>query len=249
MREGEAGDRSYVIQSGQAEVVRIADGRAARIRVLGPGDHFGEIALLGSERRTATVRALTPLVLRSLDRSEFESLLVHVLPAIAQVASAGRGRGGPAGGDGGPRPAPPGLPGDGTAQSLDRPHRPQRRAPAPAPPGPPPPGAARGRDPGRGARGRPPPGRGGPGGVGGAGGAGPRVLRAAAPLPPRGPPLRGDCPGAGGPRHGRQPPGPLPGAPPPSPAGAGYPRRPRRWRRRAATNRGEESAPSRHRWE
>jgi len=65
--QGERGDRFYVIESGQAEV--IGDGRL--IRTMVPGDGFGEIALLRDTPRTASVRALTQLELYTLDRHHF----------------------------------------------------------------------------------------------------------------------------------------------------------------------------------
>jgi hypothetical protein len=68
-RQGEHGDRFYVIEDGEAEV--IGDGRL--IRELRPGDGFGEIALLHDTLRTATVRARTPLRLYTLDRHHFLS--------------------------------------------------------------------------------------------------------------------------------------------------------------------------------
>jgi MFS family permease len=65
--QGHNGDRFYVIQDGEAEV--IGDGRL--IRTLGAGDGFGEIALLHDIPRTTTVRARTPLELYTLDRRDF----------------------------------------------------------------------------------------------------------------------------------------------------------------------------------
>ena len=57
VREGDFGFAAYAIREGTAEVVH--DG--AVIRALGPGDMFGEIAILSGGRRTATVVASTPM--------------------------------------------------------------------------------------------------------------------------------------------------------------------------------------------
>jgi CRP-like cAMP-binding protein len=65
--EGEAGDRFFIIAEGAAHVE--AGGR--RLRNLGPGDSFGEIALLRSVPRTATVCADGRLETFSLEREDF----------------------------------------------------------------------------------------------------------------------------------------------------------------------------------
>jgi MFS family permease len=69
LRQGDQGDRFYVIEHGTAEV--LGDGRL--VRTIGPGEGFGEIALLRGTPRTATVRARTPLALYALDRDQFLS--------------------------------------------------------------------------------------------------------------------------------------------------------------------------------
>jgi MFS family permease len=77
--QGDAADRFYVIEDGEAEV--IGDGHL--VRVLDSGDAFGEIALLRPTSRTATVRARTPLRLHRLDRCRFCS-------AVSGYESSGR---------------------------------------------------------------------------------------------------------------------------------------------------------------
>ncbi|MCZ3388108.1 MAG: MFS transporter [Actinomycetia bacterium] len=67
IREGDEGDRFYVIESGRAT----ASYRGEKLRSMGPGDPFGEIALLRDVPRTATVTADEPMVLLALDRQLF----------------------------------------------------------------------------------------------------------------------------------------------------------------------------------
>lgn len=65
--QGEPGDRYYVVAAGRARVD--VDGRP--VRTLGPGEGFGEIALLERTHRTATVVAEDELTVHSLDREDF----------------------------------------------------------------------------------------------------------------------------------------------------------------------------------
>jgi CRP-like cAMP-binding protein/Zn-dependent protease len=74
MREGDVGDAFYAISSGQVDIVR--DGSV--VNTLGPGAHFGEIALLMDVPRTATVVARTPVRAFRVDRDGFDRLIAHV---------------------------------------------------------------------------------------------------------------------------------------------------------------------------
>jgi CRP-like cAMP-binding protein len=71
-REGEPGERFYVLLSGVAGVSQIALGER---RILRAGEFFGEVALTMNVPRTATVTAMTPCVVASCDREAFDELL------------------------------------------------------------------------------------------------------------------------------------------------------------------------------
>ena len=81
---GEAGRHFYVIAAGRA-AVEVEEGVVAR--ELGPGDFFGEIALLRDVPRTATVRALEPLRLYAVEREEFLAAVTGHAPTLAAAES------------------------------------------------------------------------------------------------------------------------------------------------------------------
>jgi CRP-like cAMP-binding protein len=72
VREGDDGDRFYVVLSGMLTVTQSVQGER---RILKPGDYFGEVALAMDVSRTATVRALTPAVVASCDRATFDEFV------------------------------------------------------------------------------------------------------------------------------------------------------------------------------
>lgn len=73
--EGDQGDRFYVIEKGQALVSKRTTQGIENIVKLGPGNFFGEEALIGSTIRNATVTMLSEGILRYLDKEDFKSLL------------------------------------------------------------------------------------------------------------------------------------------------------------------------------
>jgi NADH:ubiquinone reductase (H+-translocating) len=77
-RQGDLGDRVYVILSGMAEVWRSADGAETLLARLGPGDWFGEMALLNQTTRGATVRCAASMDALSLPKREFTVLAANL---------------------------------------------------------------------------------------------------------------------------------------------------------------------------
>jgi MFS family permease len=78
IREGEVGDRLYIIRRGSVAVSACsADGRRVAVATLGRGAYFGEIALVRDVPRTATVRAREATLLYSLSRADFQELLAR----------------------------------------------------------------------------------------------------------------------------------------------------------------------------
>jgi CRP-like cAMP-binding protein len=69
--EGTPGSESFVIVSGDATV----SAHGHEVARLGPGDFFGEMAVLASRPRSATVTATTPMMVLVLDRGQLFRLL------------------------------------------------------------------------------------------------------------------------------------------------------------------------------
>ncbi len=83
VHQGDAATRFYILTQGEAEVVVAAEGGQERVVAdLGPGNYFGEIAILENTARTATVRAKTECRLISLEADTFKA-------AVAQSVAAG----------------------------------------------------------------------------------------------------------------------------------------------------------------
>lgn len=85
IRQGAAGDYYYVIQTGQCEVCRANRlGKEIRLAELGPGETFGEEALVSDAKRNATVRMLSDGVLGRLTQEHFIELIRE--PVLKRVS-------------------------------------------------------------------------------------------------------------------------------------------------------------------
>ena len=72
IREGQPGDRFYVLLSGLAGVSQTSLGER---RIIRAGEFFGEVALAMNVPRTATVTTITPCVVASCDAAAFDELV------------------------------------------------------------------------------------------------------------------------------------------------------------------------------
>jgi CRP-like cAMP-binding protein len=72
VRQGEMGECMFVIQEGEAEVlIDDGEGGKTRVDVMHAGEVFGEMAILERQARSATVRALGPMRVLTIDKKTF----------------------------------------------------------------------------------------------------------------------------------------------------------------------------------
>ncbi len=82
IHQGESGQALYMITTGHARIEREDDfGETRIVAGIGPGDIFGEIALIDDIPRTSTVVSDAPLTLLQLERTDFERLVLDQLGA------------------------------------------------------------------------------------------------------------------------------------------------------------------------
>lgn len=79
VKEGQFGWEFFVIESGAVEVRR----GDALLATLGPGDFFGEMALLEADRRTATVATTEPTTVIVMTGQQFRSM-ANEMPEVAE---------------------------------------------------------------------------------------------------------------------------------------------------------------------
>ena len=75
VRQGDPGDKFYLIRSGAAEVTHRVGTQSRSLATLDQGDVFGEAALLSGEPRNATVTATEEVTLCTLDKEQFQAVI------------------------------------------------------------------------------------------------------------------------------------------------------------------------------
>ncbi len=83
--EGDQGDKAYVIQEGELEVVVTSADREVLLAVHGSGEVIGEMALLQESPRTATVRARSDSLLLAVRKEQLDSLLSNSISAVNAI--------------------------------------------------------------------------------------------------------------------------------------------------------------------
>jgi len=85
LTEGEMGDSLYMIQSGKVKVfIGDQDGREMILKILGPGDFFGEMSMIDKQPRSASVTTIESSVFLGLSHAAFEKC-VEKIPRIANM--------------------------------------------------------------------------------------------------------------------------------------------------------------------
>ncbi len=80
--EGSEGDTAYIVESGEVDIVKTSDNREILLAKRGPGEVFGEMALLLDQPRSAGVRARTDTKLIGISRADLRNLL-QISPTAA----------------------------------------------------------------------------------------------------------------------------------------------------------------------
>ena len=91
-REGDPGDQFYIIETGSVAIAHQIDGKTLELARRGPGEYFGEVALLHDRPRTATITALEDTILLGLERQYFLSLMSNFAQLGQTVSRTGSRR-------------------------------------------------------------------------------------------------------------------------------------------------------------
>ena len=85
-KEGDEGSTCYVVRSGRARaVIEHPDGRSITLAHFGPGDIFGEMAMLDGERRSATVESIEATDAIAIGSADMHRLLRRVCGHLGEA--------------------------------------------------------------------------------------------------------------------------------------------------------------------
>jgi CRP/FNR family transcriptional regulator, cyclic AMP receptor protein len=84
-RQGDAGRVAYFVESGAVEILRMIDGREVVLDLVGPGQFFGELALLDGGERAATARAVGHTVCIPVPKEVFDAKTTTADPFLRIV--------------------------------------------------------------------------------------------------------------------------------------------------------------------
>jgi CRP-like cAMP-binding protein len=82
LKEGEEGNRAYIIQEGKVEVFRTVNGKKITLGTRETGDVLGEMALIGHVARNASAIAVTKTVCVVISRMDFEQTVKRATPLM-----------------------------------------------------------------------------------------------------------------------------------------------------------------------
>ncbi len=74
--EGDLGDKLYVLQAGKVKITKTVQDKTKTLAILGPGDFFGEMAILNQKPRTATAEVVEDAQLLVLDGKTLQQMVV-----------------------------------------------------------------------------------------------------------------------------------------------------------------------------
>lgn len=81
-KEGEPGDRAYIVERGMVEIFKNIDGREVVLGTINKGGIFGEMALIDNSPRMAAARAVQQTTLVIVSREVFEMKLAKADPFV-----------------------------------------------------------------------------------------------------------------------------------------------------------------------
>ena len=84
-RQGDAGDQMFLIGNGRVRLFLESEGHQKEVGVLGPGDFFGELALLRDAPRSATAEAVEDTTLLPISRDVFAMLVQDDLDTVFRM--------------------------------------------------------------------------------------------------------------------------------------------------------------------